>query len=55
MKLNPVGRRSDTCSSDILKEEKMLDHVVYPPEYDPRISPIYALNEIDVKAPAAVV
>ena len=33
----------------------MLDHVIYPPEYDPRISPIYALNEIDVKAPAAVV
>ena len=33
----------------------MLDHVTYPPEYDPRISPIYALNEIDVKAPAEVV
>ena len=33
----------------------MLDHVVYPPEFDPRISPIYALNEIDVKAPAEVV
>lgn len=32
----------------------MLDHVIYPPEYDPRISPIYALNEIDVKAPAEV-
>ena len=33
----------------------MLDHVIYPPEFDPRISAIYALNEIDVKAPAAVV
>ena len=33
----------------------MLDHVIYPPEYDPRISPIYALNEIDVKAPAEAV
>ena len=33
----------------------MLDHVTFPPEYDPRISPIYALNEVDVKAPADVV
>ena len=33
----------------------MLDHVIYPPQYDPRISPIYALNEVDVKAPAAAV
>ena len=33
----------------------MLDHVTYPPQYDPRISAIYALNEIDVKAPAEVV
>ncbi len=33
----------------------MLEHVIYPPQYDPRISPIYALNEIDVKAPADVV
>ena len=33
----------------------MLDHVIYPPQYDPRISPIYALNEVDVKAPAASV
>lgn len=33
----------------------LLDHVTYPPQYDPRISPIYALNEVDVKAPAAVV
>ena len=32
----------------------MLNHVVFPPQYDPRISPIYALNEIDVKAPAAM-
>ena len=33
----------------------MLDHVTYPPQHDPRISPIYALNEVDVKPPAAVV
>ena len=33
----------------------MLDHVIYPPQYNPRISPIYALNEIDLKAPADVV
>jgi uncharacterized protein YndB with AHSA1/START domain len=33
----------------------MLDHVTYPPQHDPRVSPIYALNEVDVKAPAAVV
>ena len=33
----------------------MLDHVIYPSQYDPRISPIYALNELDVKAPADVV
>jgi uncharacterized protein YndB with AHSA1/START domain len=33
----------------------MLDHVTYPPEYDPRVSAIYALNETDVKAPPEVV
>ena len=33
----------------------MLDHVTYPPQFDPRNSPIYALNEIDVKAPPEVV
>lgn len=33
----------------------MLDHVTYPAEFDPRISSIYALNEIDVKAPPEVV
>lgn len=33
----------------------MLNHVSYPPQYDPRISAIYALNEIDVKAPAETV
>lgn len=33
----------------------MLDHVTYPPQFDPRISAIYALNEIDVKAPPEVV
>ncbi len=33
----------------------MLDHVIYPPEYDPRISAIYALNEVDVNAPPELV
>jgi len=33
----------------------MYDHVIWPPEYDPKISPIYALNDIDVKAPPEVV
>ena len=33
----------------------MLDHVIYPQQFDPRISPIYALNEIDVNAPPAAV
>lgn len=33
----------------------MLHHVTYPPEFDPRISPIYALNEVDVRASADVV
>lgn len=33
----------------------MLDHVTYPPQHDPRVSAIYALNEIDVKAPAKIV
>jgi uncharacterized protein YndB with AHSA1/START domain len=37
------------------RKKSMLDHVIYPPEYDPRISPIYALNEIDVKAPPEAV
>lgn len=33
----------------------MYHHVIWPPEYDPKISPIYALNDIDVKAPPEVV
>jgi uncharacterized protein YndB with AHSA1/START domain len=33
----------------------MYDHVIWPPEYDPKISSIYALNDIDVKAPPEVV
>ena len=33
----------------------MYDHVIWPEQYDPRTSAIYALNEIDVKAPPEVV
>lgn len=33
----------------------MYDHVIWPERYDPKISAIYALNDIDVKAPAEVV
>jgi uncharacterized protein YndB with AHSA1/START domain len=33
----------------------MLDKVSFPPEHDPRISALYALNEIDVRAPVEVV
>lgn len=33
----------------------MYPHVTWPERYDPRISPIYALNDVDVKAPAEVV
>ena len=33
----------------------MYDHVIWPEKYDPKISSIYALNDIDVKAPAEVV
>jgi uncharacterized protein YndB with AHSA1/START domain len=33
----------------------MYDHVMWPERYDPRTSAIYALNEIDVKAPREVV
>lgn len=33
----------------------MYSHVIWPERYDPRISAIYALNDIDVKAPAEVV
>jgi hypothetical protein len=31
------------------------DHVIWPEQYDPRHSAIYALNDIDVKAPPEVV
>lgn len=30
---------------------KMFNHVIWPEQYDPRHSAIYALNDIDVKAP----
>ncbi len=33
----------------------MIDRVIWPEAYDPRISAIYALNDIDVKAPPEVV
>ena len=33
----------------------MLDHVIWPREFDPKISAIYALNDIDVNAPPEVV
>lgn len=33
----------------------MYDHVIWPKRYDPRTSAIYALNDIDVKAPPEVV
>ena len=33
----------------------MYDHVIWPAPYDPKTSAIYALNDIDVNAPADVV
>lgn len=33
----------------------MYNHVIWPHQYDPRHSAIYALNDIDVKAPPEVV
>ena len=33
----------------------MYDHVIWPPPFDPKISAIYALNDIDVNAPPQVV
>jgi uncharacterized protein YndB with AHSA1/START domain len=33
----------------------MYDHVYWPEQYDPKTSAIYALNDIDVKAPPEVV
>ena len=33
----------------------MLNHVIYPQKYDPSRSAIYALNEVDVKAPPQAV
>lgn len=33
----------------------MYDHVIWPERYEPKISAIYALNDVNVKAPAEVV
>jgi hypothetical protein len=33
----------------------MFNHVIWPEQYEPRHSAIYALNDIDVKAPPEVV
>ena len=33
----------------------MYDHVIWPEQFDPKMSAIYALNDIDVKAPLEVV
>ena len=33
----------------------MYKHVTWPQQYDPKTSAIYALNDIDVTAPAEVV
>jgi len=33
----------------------MYDHVIWPEAFDPKTSALYALNDIDVKAPAEVV
>ena len=33
----------------------MYDHVIWPERYDPKTSPIYALNDIDVRAPSEVI
>jgi uncharacterized protein YndB with AHSA1/START domain len=33
----------------------MYDHVIWPERYDPKTSAIYAVNDIDVKAPPEVV
>jgi hypothetical protein len=33
----------------------MYDRVIWPERYSPKISAIYALNDIDVKAPPEVV
>lgn len=33
----------------------MYDHVIWPKEFDPKLSAIYALNDVDVKAPPEVV
>src|SRR6185437_2341546 len=33
----------------------MYDHVIWPERFDPKTSAIYALNDIDVKAPPEVV
>ena len=33
----------------------MIDHVIWPERYDPKISALYALNDVDVRAPAETV
>lgn len=33
----------------------MIDHVIWPPKYDPKISALYALNDSDMKAPPETV
>ena len=33
----------------------MYNHVIWPEQFDPKVSAIYALNDIDVKAPPEVV
>ena len=33
----------------------MYNHVIWPHQYDPKTSAIYALNDIDVNAPPEVV
>lgn len=33
----------------------MIDHVIWPEKYHPKVSPLYALNDGDVKAPPEIV
>jgi uncharacterized protein YndB with AHSA1/START domain len=37
------------------RDADMYDHVYWPVQYDPRTSAIYALNDVDVRAPPRVV
>lgn len=48
----PVTRPSSGATS---RRTALLDHVLDPPQYGPRILPIYALDEIDVRASSEVV